>query len=147
MTIRPARPDESDAIAEIARASREHFLPYLPRLHSLEGDKRFYRTRVFAECAVWVAEAGGAPIGFCAFRTDWLEHLYLLPGHTGRSVGSALIENAKARQDRLQLWVFRANTGAIRFYARHGFAVIRETDGAGNEEKTPDVLMEWRRRA
>lgn len=28
-------------------------------------------------------------------------------------------------------------------YTRHGFRVLKETDGAQNEEKEPDALLEW----
>ena len=45
----------------------------------------------------------------------------------------------------LRLWVFQENVGARRFYERRGFRLVRETDGAGNEEKEPDALLEWRR--
>ena len=33
---------------------------------------------------------------------------------------------------------------ARRFYDKHGFALIKETDGSGNEEKEPDALYTWR---
>ena len=40
---------------------------------------------------------------------------------------------------------FQKNIAARRFYERNGFVVIEETDGAGNEEREPDVLYEWRK--
>ena len=36
---------------------------------------------------------------------------------------------------------------ARRFYEARGFRAIRFTDGAGNEEKTPDVRYRWERAA
>lgn len=104
--IRPALTDEADTVAGIARASRAHFLPYLPVLHSLEGDQRFYRNRVFPACEVWVAERGGQIVGFCAYREGWLDHLHLLPGHEGNLIGTTLLDKAKTRCDHLRLWVF-----------------------------------------
>jgi ribosomal protein S18 acetylase RimI-like enzyme len=44
----------------------------------------------------------------------------------------------------IRLYTFQANHAAIRFYERHGFRPIRFGDGTDNEEKAPDVLMEWR---
>ena len=41
-----------------------------------------------------------------------------------------------------QLWTFAANTGARRFYERHGFVATRRTDG-DNEEGAPDILYVW----
>ena len=43
----------------------------------------------------------------------------------------------------MQLWAFQSNTGALRFYERHGFVAVEETDG-DNEERAPDVRMVWR---
>jgi hypothetical protein len=40
---------------------------------------------------------------------------------------------------------FSANRRARRFYEARGFALVRETDGAGNEEKGPDALYRWTR--
>ena len=44
----------------------------------------------------------------------------------------------------LGLWTFQVNKPAHRFYERHGFAVVRYTDGSDNEEREPDVRYEWR---
>ena len=44
----------------------------------------------------------------------------------------------------LRLWVFQRNTDAIAFYRTCGFREIERTDGSRNEEREPDVLMEWR---
>ncbi|SFR33061.1 GNAT family N-acetyltransferase [Litoreibacter janthinus] len=144
IAIRQAGPDESDAVAAIARTSREHFLPYLPKLHSFEGDKKFYRNRVFPECEVWVATDNQKLVGFCAFKEGWVEHLYLLPTHVGKTLGETLLTKAKEHHTFLQLWVFQRNLRAIGFYERHGFRKVKETDGAANEEKLPDALLEWR---
>ena len=64
---------------------------------------------------------------------------------TGRGIGSALLDHAKARRpDGLDLWAFQSNTGARRFYERHGFVAVAETDG-DNEEGAPDVRYRWSR--
>jgi len=47
-----------------------------------------------------------------------------------------LLEKAKAATAELSLWTFQQNLRARRFYERHGFVVVTETDGADNEEKT-----------
>ncbi len=143
-SIRQLDLPDSDAVAMISRISRHHFLPYLPDLHSLQEDQAFFRHHVFQQYTVWGAEQNGALVGFCAYKVGWLDHLYLLPDHVGKSIGTALLNKAKAHQDRLQLWVFQQNTRAIDFYQRHGFSLHKETDGAANEEKTPDALYVWR---
>ena len=39
------------------------------------------------------------------------------------------------------------NNLARRFYEARGFVLIRQTDGAANEEKEPDALYLWNRPA
>ena len=46
-----------------------------------------------------------------------------------------------------QLWTFQDNARARRFYEARGFVAEEFTDGAGNEEKTPDVRYVWPGRA
>ena len=58
-------------------------------------------------------------------------------------MGRRLLRAAMAQSPRLWLWTFQANTGAQRFYLREGFAEIRRTDGAGNDEGLPDIQYSW----
>lgn len=44
--------------------------------------------------------------------------------------------------DTLRLWTFGKNVKARAFYERHGFRLIRTTNGSGNEEREPDALYE-----
>lgn len=62
-----------------------------------------------------------------------------------RAAGTLLLRRAMEEHgEGFQLWTFQANEGARRFYERHGFVAVEFTDGARNEEKTPDVRYEWR---
>jgi len=54
------------------------------------------------------------------------------------------VRHAQARRPAgLELWTFQVNDGARRFYERHGFRAVEVTDGAGNEERQPDVRYAW----
>ena len=121
-------------------------MTYLPQdLHSDAETRAWNRDVVFATQQVLVAEdEAGEILGYLAREGDWLMHLYVSPGSQGQGIGTALLEAAKARSPGgLRLWVFQPNAGAIRFYERHGFRAVRETDGRDNEEKVPDLLMGW----
>ena len=100
----------------------------------------------------WLALDGGRPVG--------LSYGFLLPVEGGghwcmtrigvieaarrRGVGTALLDQAKAlRPDGFVLWVFQRNEGARRFYERHGFELVKLTDGAENMEREPDALYRW----
>ena len=139
-TIRRGQTDDAEAVARLLRAVQRACLPYLPDLHTPEEDLAFFRDRVFAECEVWIA---GAIDGFIAFRPGWVDHLYVRPECHGQGIGRALLAVAMNSQAPLRLWVFQRNTAAIGFYRSRGFREIERTDGSGNEEREPDVLMEW----
>jgi GNAT superfamily N-acetyltransferase len=103
------------------------------------------RDVVLRELDVWVAEDDGQVVGFAALGDDLLEHLYVHPEAQNHGVGATLLTVAKEerRPGALRLWVFQKNAGARRFYERHGFALVRLTDGRGNEEREPDALYQW----
>jgi ribosomal protein S18 acetylase RimI-like enzyme len=145
LELRAASPEDADAVADVFIASFGT-LSFLPRLHTDEETVDFITNTVMAEDEVVVAEVEGGIAGFVAMSSggDLLEHLYVHPQLTGRGIGTALLERAKARMPGgFRLWVFQANAGARRFYERHGLRVVKLTDGAANEEKTPDALYEW----
>jgi putative acetyltransferase len=126
-------------------AARDAAMPWLPRLHTEDEDRRFFGEHVLRECEVLVVRRSGAPVGFLPLKDDMVEHLYVRPEAQRGGIGSALLDAAKARRPGgLRLWVFERNSGARAFYARHGFAEVTRTDGSGNEEREPDVLLAWR---
>jgi ribosomal protein S18 acetylase RimI-like enzyme len=146
--LRPARPEDADALAGILRAAMRGAMPWLPELHTPDDDRRFLQDVVLPEQEVWVAETGGVVTGFTGLGTrggvEFMEHLYVAPEHQRRGIGTALMERAKTRRPAgFRLWVFQRNAGARDFYERHGFRLVELTDGSGNEEKEPDALYEW----
>jgi GNAT superfamily N-acetyltransferase len=136
---------DMDTAAQVLRTSFDRALPSLAGLHTPEEDRWFFRERVFRTCELWGAFDCAVMIGIIAFREDWIDHLYVLPAAQGRGVGTELLQVARNSVDRLQLWTFQRNVHARRFYEARGFALIQETDGAGNEEKEPDALYLWAR--
>ena len=50
------------------------------------------------------------------------------------------------RPDGFSLWVFHQNERARAFYEAHGAVAVELTDGARDEERTPDVRYEWKPR-
>ena len=132
-----------DAAARVHRISFDHALPWLAGLHTPDEDRWFYRERMLKTCTLWGTFDGDRLTGLIAFHDDWIEQLYVLPEAQGRGVGSALLEIARRTSDRLQLWTFQRNVQACRFYEARGFALVEETDGAGNEEKEPDARYLW----
>jgi GNAT superfamily N-acetyltransferase len=141
--IRPARPGDVEEVVRIFRESRAEAMPWLPVIHTAEEDEAFHRGRLAGEA--WVYEVEGGVAGFALVRDDELDALYVAPEAQRRGVGSALFRQAQAvRPGGFGWWVFLDNTRARRFYEALGGRCLYETDGAGNEERTPDARYEWR---
>ncbi|NPC95370.1 GNAT family N-acetyltransferase [Nocardioides sp. zg-DK7169] len=144
--LRPAGPQDAPAIVAVHLASRGAAVAagtMPPAAHS-EDDVRAWLTARVRTDETWVAEVGGEVVGYLRLVADWIDDLYVDPAHAGEGIGSLLLELAKQRCPHgLGLWVFEINTPARRFYARHGLVEVEHTDGSDNEEREPDLRMEW----
>lgn len=144
-TSRRAGPEDAGAVADVlirSRAAAAGAIP--PPVHSADEIRGWIRFVVIPEREVWLLEDGGRPLAVLVLADDRVDQLYVEPARTGRGLGTRLIELAKSRRPAgLQLWTFAANTGAQRFYLRHGFTAAEVTDGSGNEEKAPDIRFVW----
>jgi GNAT superfamily N-acetyltransferase len=118
--------------------------PWMPRLHTRDEDRGFVG-HLIVTTEVTVAELGGDPAGFLARDREEIPALYLAGLARGQGFGTALLRRAQDAAERLTLWTFQANAGAIRFYHRAGFSEAERTDGARNDEKLPDVRLVWTR--
>lgn len=144
VTIEEACTGDAKAIAELMRLSREAALPYLPKLHTREEDLTYIQEHLLPSNRVYVArDDSHRLVGYIAFDDEWVNHLYLLPDSTRIGIGSQLLNIAKGQRAHLQLWCFQKNDSARQFYEKHGFKIIKETDGSDNEEKEPDWLFVW----
>jgi GNAT superfamily N-acetyltransferase len=147
MTIRKLELSDMDAAASVHRSALLHALPIFEGLHSPEEDRWYFRERVFPVCEVWGAFDECALIGIIAFRHDWIDQLYVLPGIQRRGVGTALLNIARSAYSSLHAWTFQRNAVARSFYESRRFLKIKETDGSDNAEKEPDILYFWSRGA
>jgi GNAT superfamily N-acetyltransferase len=143
--LRNATDKDANAIAELFFASYR-LLIFLPMLHTLEEYRRFVARVMLKECTVTVAEDDTGIVAFLAQQGEEVRQLYTRPDRIGRGAGTQLIEAAKSSGvASLELWCFQANARARRFYEARGFRAIRFTDGANNEERTPDIRYRWER--
>jgi ribosomal protein S18 acetylase RimI-like enzyme len=139
--IRCATAADAAAIGLIFLSTRD-LMTYLPPIP--DEDRPRLGGWIAERHEVWVAEETGRVLGFLGLDAGFVSHLYVDPEAQNRGVGRALLDCAKRlRPDGLELWVFQRNEGARRFYERHGFSLVRLTDGTGNMEREPDALYEW----
>jgi putative acetyltransferase len=158
VAVRSGRPPDAADVAALFRRSRAAAMPWLPFLHTPAQDLAFFGEQVSSAGGLVATQAdvaGGEPdgagvvgtgviVGFAVANDGWLNHLYVEPTLRGRGIGSVLLGMAKdLNPEGLRLWAFERNVAALRFYAERGFAEVERTDGSGNEEQEPDVLMSW----
>ncbi len=144
--VRRAAEGDAEAIAEIHVTARREAMPWLPVLHTEAETREWVANIVLPHQEVRVAEVDGRIVGYSARDGAELNDLYVGPRYQGRGAGTALLHAAMAASPgQLLLWTFQRNDDARRFYERHGFEAIELTDGAGNEEREPDVRYRWSR--
>ncbi|BEL95784.1 acetyltransferase [Serratia marcescens] len=90
--------------------------------------------------AIWVAEDGGALLGFVSvYREDnFIHNLYVDPHQPQRGVGSALLHAAQATFTATgSLKCLVKNEKALAFYRKHGWRII----STGNDGEEDYYLM------
>jgi GNAT superfamily N-acetyltransferase len=143
-SIRPCHAEERAAILAIVNAAAEVYrgvipadrwhVPYMP---AAELDEEIAAGVTFSGY-----EQDGRLIGVMGFQpvrdVDLIRHAYVLPGNQRRGVGGVLLRQLRqtsARQLLVGTWA--AADWAIRFYQRHGFALVSP------ERKAALLKMYW----
>ena len=139
--LRAATPLDAGRTGEILQRFLDD-TDWIPNLHSGAETISFCGTMIDFG---WMTVAGTDDRVDAFLARDGAEvtALYVIETARGQGLGTALLERAKEAQNRLELWCFQANTPARLFYERHGFVEERRTDGAGNDEKLPDIRFVW----
>lgn len=132
LRLRRARPDESRVLTRLERAASEealsHLFPADRHPYPVAAVARRWR-RLLRDARVRVAvlEKDGEPVGFVAFDDDAVvRHLGVVPEHTRRGYGTALLEHATTEvfdggAPRAALWVLEGNEAARAFYRSLGW--------------------------
>ena len=99
--------------------------PYMPAAELEE--------EIAAGVVFWVCEEGGEPVAVMGLQdgadVTLIRHAYTRTSHQGRGLGSALLTHLRAQTTRpILIGTWKAATWAIRFYERHGFRVVSETE-------------------
>lgn len=139
--IRKAKQDDLNRIAEIEVFNyRLKFYPiflddefYFGELQVPNVAKRY--TDSLEDIRVW---DDGVVKGFILVKDGEIKKLFVEPVLQGRGIGAKLLEYAVEHMVAKTLWALEKNTGAIRFYQRHGF---RLTDERRLEDGTSEYLV------
>jgi GNAT superfamily N-acetyltransferase len=134
VTFRPATPDDAEFAYRVKRAA---FRGYAEQVWGWneEEQRRLHESRFAAQDA-FVIQQAGADVGFLSTNRAGdhldLKQLFVLPEHQGGGTGSACLRRliSDARRDRVPvgLQVLKVNPAARRFFERHGFRAVGETE-------------------
>ena len=163
--IRRALPADAPAVAAIGRATFAGAFGHLywpsdleAFLNDAHGLERTARDLADPACAVWLAEAGGAAVGYALAGPCDLPHpevtpacgelkrIYVAPNAQGGGLGSRLMGEALTWLERhgpRRLWigVFSGNLGARRLYERLGFEKVGEYYFQVGEARDREFIM------
>ena len=142
-TIRRLTPDDTHDVARVLGASYGWSMPRVASTRTAGKQAPLIKERLFGSAEMSGAFSGNELIGYIAWRPNWIDHLYVVPEHTERGIGTALLNAVKAHQARIDLWTVENNTLARRFYEARGFFEIERTTGQTCDEQEPDVLYRW----
>lgn len=143
--LRPARSTDAGKTAAVLSGFIDE-TDWMPRIHTRAEDVSFTADMIDRGW-VTVAELDARVVGFSAREGAMIHALYVDAQARNQGCGASLLQAIQQEQDHLTLWTFQANTGAQRFYERHGFAEAERTDGARNDERLPDIRYVWKRGA
>jgi len=137
MEIRPARPDDVDALRSIVERAYEPYVARIGRRPAPMDDD--YRARV-ERGQVSVATIGRAPVGLIVtmIESDHLliENVAVDPAHHGQGVGGALLRHAeeiarRARVPEVRLYTNAAMVENLAMYPRLGYREVARRRSAG----------------
>jgi len=152
LRIRRARPDESRTLTRLERAASEDALAHVfpPEEYPYpvtEVTRRWRRLLHDPRVRVHVLEHESDPVGFVAFDADTVRHLGVLPEHTRRGYGSALLELATteiydAGATTAHLWVLAGNAAARAFYATQQWRETGDRRDCEFPPAPPEIRLE-----
>ena len=163
-TVRPAEIDDAAAIARIHvatwRTAYRGLLPddFLASLDEAGYAERWRRTLADRSGRVYVAEAGGAVVGFASGGRERagedgyegeLYAIYILDEAQGRGHGRGLVRAVAGGLRELGLrdvivWVLRDNQPARRFYERLGGVYVRAQPITIGSSLLQEVSYGWK---
>jgi GNAT superfamily N-acetyltransferase len=144
MSIRPCRVEERTAILRIINTAAEVYRGVIPSdcWHEPYMRHEALATEIAAGVAFWGYETDSRLIGVMGIQpvrdVDLIRHAYVLPEAQRGGIGAALLSHLRGQSTRRMLiGTWAAADWAIRFYRKHGFALVPA------EEKTRLLKTYW----
>lgn len=147
MTVRPARPDDAEAVREIRNHAVEHSTALWTRRQQSGTEAAAWLAVHLGRGSAFVAEAEGEVVGFATYA-PWRDFdgfsgtmensVYVREGRHGLGIGSALLGGliASAREaghHSLIAGIEAENTASVRLHERFGFRHVGTVPEAGTK--------------
>jgi ribosomal protein S18 acetylase RimI-like enzyme len=149
MKIARAKPEDVDALTDIAHAAKRHW-GYPERWIEAWRDTLTMRPELIAANVAYCAMEDDNVVGFYVLTTEddgvHLDHLWIIPAAMRRGVGRALFEHAvdQARRSGFDSIKIEADPNAEAFYQRMGAQRVGTSVSEVEGEKRELPLMEYR---
>jgi GNAT superfamily N-acetyltransferase len=131
MSIRPCRAEERAAILQIINTAAEAYRGVIPRdrWHEPYMPRDELATEIATGVAFWGYETDSRLVGVMGIQpvrdVDLIRHAYVLPDAQRGGIGGALLSHLRGQSARRMLiGTWAAADWAIRFYLKHGFALV-----------------------
>jgi GNAT superfamily N-acetyltransferase len=131
MSIHPCRDEERTAILRIINTAAQAYRGVIPpdRWHEPYMPRDELATEIAAGVIFWGYEADSRLVGVMGIQpvrdVDLIRHAYVLPEAQRGGIGGALLSHLRGQSERRMLiGTWAAADWAIRFYLKHGFALV-----------------------
>jgi putative acetyltransferase len=144
-TLRPYTPADEDAAIELWRSTWQLHYPHIDFAARIDWWRARWKSEIMPRATIAVAERDGNVVGFVTVEpaSGYLDQMVVAPDAWGSGIAEALMAEARRIAPRgIDLHVNQDNVRAVRFYAKHGFAV----SGADVNPRSGAALhrMSWR---
>lgn len=123
MIVRPYRAADIEGVLAAWEHASRLAHPFLTE-DFLDAERERIPSLYIPNTDVWVAEVGGAVVGFIALAGNEVGAIFLDPACHGQGIGKALMDQAASLHATLEVEVFEANWVGRAFYDRYGFEFL-----------------------
>lgn len=141
ISLRAARPEDNAFLYSTAKAASGQYVIQTYGEWDDADQQRRFAARIGKEFDQ-IIQLSGVPVGCLSVKWEsdhvYIVRIYLDPKVQGLGIGSYLVKDVLARAKALhlpvRLRVFKVNP-ALKFWRRHGFAIVSETETHWSMEK------------
>lgn len=130
---------ELDRIIDIWLASNIEAHPFVDQAYWKSHQEEVREALPHSDLSYY--EIDGEIVGFIGIVDGYIAGIFVDSQYRGKRIGKQLLDDAKAKNNHLELSVYKENKAVIHFYLREEFKIVKEE--FDEETNQRDCLMEW----